>query len=155
MYQVQFIWVGKTQEVYLRTGIDNYLSKIKHYVSVECLEIKPANYSQGNQALWRKKETQTILKKIVPSESIIVLDEQGDQKSSLQLAQKLEQLKETEYKQVNFVIGGAFGLDLPLFKRASFLSLSSMTYTHQMVRLLLLEQVYRAFTIINKESYHH
>jgi len=95
------------------------------------------------------------LKKIRASETTIVLDEQGEQKTSVQLAQKLEQLKETEYKRVNFVMGGAFGLELSLFEKPFRLSLSPMTYTHQMVRLILMEQIYRAFTIIQGESYHH
>ena len=155
MYHTRIIWTGKTQEAYLKTGINHYLSKLQHYVNVECLEIKTANYTRGNENLWKRKDTETILKKIHSSETTIVLDEHGEANTSIQLARRLEQLKETQHKRVNFVIGGAFGLALPLFEKPILLSLSSMTFPHQMVRLILMEQLYRAFTIINGESYHH
>ncbi len=155
MYKIRFIWVGKTQEAYLKTGIQEYLSKLKHYVTIECLEIKPSDYSRGKQTQWIHRETELILKKLDPSETTIILDERGSQKTSVQLAQWLEELRTIQHSRVNFVIGGAFGLELSHFKKSHRLSLSSMTYTHQMVRLILLEQVYRAFTIINRESYHH
>lgn len=155
MYKIRIIWVGKTQEAYLKAGIEQYLSKLQHYVAVECLETKPTRYTHGNQMLWRSKDTETIIKKIHPSETTIVLDEQGKQKSSLQLAQWFEKLKQTQHRQVNLVIGGAFGLDLSFFEKPALLSLSALTLPHQLVRLVLLEQVYRAFTIINGESYHH
>ncbi len=155
MYTVRFIWVGKTQEAYLKTGIEAYLSKLKRYVVVELLEVKPANYSGGDASHWRVQETQAILKKVRSSETTIVLDERGKQSTSKQFAHRLEDLKSLQYERVNFVIGGAFGLDAALLKPSEMLSLSAMTFTHQMVRLVLLEQVYRAFTILNGESYHH
>ncbi|MBF0286813.1 MAG: 23S rRNA (pseudouridine(1915)-N(3))-methyltransferase RlmH [SAR324 cluster bacterium] len=155
MYKVRFIWVGKTQEPYLKTGIQHYLAKLKHYVTIECLEIKPSDYAHVTQAQCISKETELILKKINPSETTIILDERGSQKTSVQLAEWLEELKTIQHSRVNFVMGGAFGLEVSRFKKPHQLSLSAMTYTHQMVRLILLEQVYRAFTITNGESYHH
>lgn len=155
MYKTRFIWVGKTQDAYLKSGIDHYLSKIKRYAPVEFLEIKTANYTQGTSKQWKRQESETILKKIEPSETTILLDEKGQSKTSVQLAQWMEKQKEIQHGRVNFVIGGAFGLEPTLFHRPLILSLSSMTFTHQMVRLILTEQVYRAFTIMNGESYHH
>ena len=155
MYQIRIIWIGKTQEAYLKTGIHHYLSKLQHYVTVDCVEIKASHYRQGNETLWKRRDTEAILKKIHPSETTMVLDEQGEQNTSNQWARRLEHLKAMQHNRVNFVIGGAFGLALPLFEKPILLSLSSMTFPHQLVRLILMEQLYRAFTIINGESYHH
>ena len=87
MYKIRFIWVGKTQDAYLKTGIDQYLSKLQYYSSISCLESRAGNYAHGNQSLWRIKDTEAILKKLHASDTTIVLDERGQQKSSRQLAQ--------------------------------------------------------------------
>ena len=155
MYKIRIIWVGKTQESYVKTGIGQYLSKLQHYVSVECLEIKPSDYTRGNATLWRRKDTEAICKKLLPAETLVILDEHGQQQTSRQFAQWFETLKEIQHQRVNLVIGGAYGLDVSLFAKPSLLSLSSMTFPHQLVRLVLLEQIYRAFTLLHGESYHH
>ena len=155
MYKIRLIWVGKTQDAYLKTGIDQYLSKLQYYSSISCLETRAGNYAHGNQRLWRIKDTEAILKKLHASDTTIVLDERGQQKSSRQLARLLEQQKTIQRRQLNFVIGGPYGLELSLFKNPILLSLSPMTFPHQMVRLILMEQIYRAFKIINDEPYHH
>lgn len=155
MYKIRLIWVGKTQETYLKKGIEIYLAKLKHYVHIELLEIKPNSATQDDQNLIRLKESQKILSQIQPHETTIVLDEKGQQMPSVNLASWLEELKTNQHDRINFVIGGAFGIDKSLFQQSSLLSFSAMTFTHQMIRLMLVEQVYRAFTIINSEPYHH
>ena len=155
MYKICFIWVGKTREDYLKKAIDQYLSKLRHDTFISLSEIKQGNYTHGNKQLWRIRDTEAILKKLHITDTTIVLDERGKQKTSSQLAQFLDQLKTTQQRQLNFVVGGPFGLELSLFENPILLSLSPMTFPHQMVRLILLEQVYRAFRIIKGEPYHH
>lgn len=154
MYKIRLIWVGKTQELYIREGVNDYLNRLKPYVNIECLQVKPASSKSGIDDS-KRKETYSILKCLSDGETNFVLDEHGPQKTSVQFASLLENLKNTQYKRVNFIIGGAFGMDLSLMEKFKQLSLSSMTFTHQMVRLVLAEQIYRAFTIINGKGYHH
>jgi len=155
MYKMRLIWVGKTQEDYLKKGIETYLAKLKHYVTIELLEIKPNSADRDDHNLIRTNESQKILSKIQPHETTIVLDETGQQITSVSLANWLEDLKINQHDRINFVIGGAFGIDKTAFKPCKIISFSPMTFTHQMIRLLLVEQVYRAFTLINNEPYHH
>jgi 23S rRNA (pseudouridine1915-N3)-methyltransferase len=156
MYKIRIIWVGKTQDAYLQTGIDLYLKKIKNYLKIECLEIKPFHYSSGSVEQGKIKETAKILEKIDAQEMIVFLDERGESCTSIELAQWLEEQKRIQFSCVNFVVGGAYGWDRNQIPQNSrILSFSSMTLNHQMIRILLLEQIYRAFTIMNGEPYHH
>ncbi|MGK5091334.1 23S rRNA (pseudouridine(1915)-N(3))-methyltransferase RlmH [Deltaproteobacteria bacterium TL4] len=156
MYRIRIIWVGKTQEAYLQTGIGLYLKKLSPYVPVETLEIKPVKYRSQRLEQCRNQETEQILKKLSKDETHVFLDETGQQKSSVGLAHWLEQQKRHQNSRINFLIGGAFGWDHSQFsKQSEMLSLSPMTFNHQMVRIILIEQLYRAFTIMNGEPYHH
>ena len=156
MRSIRLIWVGKTQERYLRNGINAYMKKISHYIKIDSDEIKPAQYSSGTENKWRQQETEIMIKKMNSSEFNIFLDQKGQRKTSEGLAKCLEKQILFGVARVNFFIGGAYGIDKSILPSGiQLLSLSEMTFTHQMVRLFLLEQIYRAFTIIRREPYHN
>ena len=156
MKSIRLIWVGKTQEPYLRSGINAYMKKLSHYIKIDSEEIKPAQYGSGTVNQWRRKETENMMKKIDASELNIFLDQKGERQTSKGLSIWFEKQMSLGIYRVNFFIGGAYGIDKSILPSGiQFLSLSEMTFTHQMVRLFLLEQIYRAFTIIRGEPYHN
>ena len=156
MRSIRLIWVGRTQESYLRTGINTYMKKLSHYIKIDSDEIKPAQYSSGTVNKWRRQETENMIKKMDVSELNIFLDQNGEQQTSKDLAKCFEKQITYGISRANFFIGGAYGIDKSILPSGiQFLSLSEMTFTHQMVRLFLLEQIYRAFTIIRGEPYHN
>ena len=156
MRSIRLIWIGKTQEPYLRSGIDAYIKKLSHYIKIDSDEIKPAKYSSGTVIQWRRQETENMMKKMDASELNIFLDQKGERQTSKGLAKCFEKQMSFGIPRVNFFIGGAYGIDKPILPSGiKYLSLSEMTFTHQMVRLFLLEQIYRAFTIIRGEPYHN
>ena len=156
MRSIRLIWVGKTQEPYLRNGINAYMKKLSHYIKIDSYEIKPAQYSSGTVKKWRQQETEIMIKKMNSSEFNIFLDQKGQRETSEGLAKCLEKQILFGVARANFFIGGAHGIDKSILPSGiQLLSLSEMTFTHQMVRLFLLEQIYRAFTIIRGEPYHN
>ena len=156
MRSIRLIWVGKTQEPYLRSGINAYMKKISHYIKIDSDKIKPAQYSLGTVKNWRLQETENMMKKMDASELNIFLDQSGEQQTSKDLARYFEKQISYGISRVNFFVGGAYGIDKSILPSGvHFLSLSEMTFTHQMVRLFLLEQIYRTFTIIRGEPYHN
>ncbi len=154
MYKIRFIWVGKIQDSYIRLGVEDYISRIKPYAAVETVVTKAVAPVRGIEHA-KTAETRSILKHLAPDDYNVILDEHGDQCTSTQLASWLQETQQTRSTRINFIVGGAYGLDLSQLNDHKKLSLSSMTFTHQMVRLFLLEQVYRAFMIINRRDYHH
>ena len=156
MRSIRLIWIGKTQEPYLRSGIKTYMKRISNYIKIDSDEIKPAKYSSGTEIHWRRQETEKMMKKIEVSELNIFLDQNGERKTSKGLAKCFEKQMSYGISRANFFIGGAYGIEKSILPSGvQFLSLSEMTFTHQMVRLFLLEQIYRAFTIIRKDPYHN
>ena len=156
MRSIRLIWIGKTQEPYLRSGINTYIKKLSHYIKIDSDEIKPAQYSSGTLNQWRRQETENMMKKLDASELNILLDQNGARQTSKGLAECFEKQISHGIYRANFFIGGAYGIDKSVLPSGiQYLSLSEMTFTHQMVRLFLLEQIYRAFTIIRGESYHN
>ena len=156
MRSIRLIWVGKTQEPYLRNGINAYMKKLSHYIKIDTDEIKPAQYSSGTVKKWRQQETEIMIKKMNSSEFNIFLDQNGQRQTSEDLAKCFEEQILFGVARANFFIGGAHGIDKSILPSGiQLLSLSEMTFTHQMVRLFLLEQIYRAFTIIRGEPYHN
>ena len=156
MRSLRLIWIGKTQEPYLRSGINAYMKKISHYIKIDSYEIKPAQYISGTLNKWRLQETKNMMKKMDASELNIFLDQSGEQQTSKDLAKCFENQISYGISRVNFFVGGAYGIEKSILPSGiQFLSLSEMTFTHQMVRLFLLEQIYRAFTIIRGEPYHN
>ena len=156
MRSIRLIWIGKTQEHYLSSGINAYMKKLSHYIKIDSHEIKPAQYSSGTVNKWRRQETENMLKKMDASELNIFLDQNGKHQTSKDLAKCFEKQITYGISRANFFIGGAYGIDKSILPSGiQLLSLSEMTFTHQMVRLFLLEQIYRAFTIIRGEPYHN
>ena len=156
MRSIRLIWIGKSQEPVVQDGIKVYLKKLSHYIKVDFEEIKPVKYNSGTTDQWRRQETEKLLKRLESTELNIFLDESGKSETSKSLARWFEKQIPLGWLRVNFFIGGAYGFDktmLPL--GVKLLRLSDMTFTHQMVRLILLEQLYRAFTIMRGEPYHH
>ena len=137
----------------MRNGIKDYLSRLSRFVRVEILELKASTPPAAVDAV-KTKETRLIQQNLNKSDHNILLDESGVQYTSQTFAASLESLKLIQTKRVNFVIGGAHGFDHTVMPDATLLSLSPMTFPHQLTRLIILEQVYRAFTIMNNHRYH-
>jgi len=152
------LYVGKTDEKYLSEGIAKYIDRIKRYVNVEEVVIPSLKNAQSLPVSEQKKiEGELILKKVGDSKGkMYLLDEKGKSYSSPDLAKFIQKNMNEGMKNIYWVIGGPYGFSEEVYKKASgLISLSAMTFSHQMVRLFLAEQLYRAFTIIRNESYHH
>lgn len=149
--------IGKNHEPYVKPGVDEFTSRIANYYSVKW-NILPVLKNAGNlpEASLKKKEGSLVLGLLQKDDYLVVLDERGKQLSSQGLSQFIQSRANESQKQVIFLIGGAFGSDETVLKRANFVwSLSELTFPHQLVRLILCEQVYRACTILRNEKYHH
>lgn len=155
--KITLICIGKTDEEYLKNGIDKYLKRLKHYISFELMLIPDIKKSKNlSQEQHKKKESQLILKKITNHDYVILLDEKGKIYNSVGFSDFMQQRMNQGISHLVFVIGGPYGFDQNLYHRANgMLSLSQMTFSHQMVRLFFTEQIYRAFTIMKGEPYHH
>ncbi len=139
--KVKVLFTGKTTDPWIRQGVEVYAGRIRHYVPFELIELRDDNQ---------------ILKSVRNSDHLVLLDEHGDTFSSLDWARNLEQKIAHLPKDMVFVIGGPYGFPAEVRARCDeSLSLSRMTFSHQLVRLVFLEQLYRAFTIIKGEPYHH
>jgi 23S rRNA (pseudouridine1915-N3)-methyltransferase len=152
------LWaIGKTNETYVKEGIEDFTKRISRYFPVEWNIIPvPKNAGMLSEMDLKKKEAETILQWLRPEDFLVALDERGRQLSSEGLAQFIQTRSNESIKNIVFLIGGAFGLDEQILAKAKFTwSLSQLTFPHQLVRLILAEQVYRACTIIRNEKYHH
>ena len=155
--KITLLVIGKTQSPELRKLMENYLKRLIHYTHFQLVEIPDAKRTkkQEPQAL-KGKEAELIRGKLNPGDTVILLDEKGESYTSRGLAKWLQHHQLTATKHLVFIVGGAYGFDESLYKRAQGkLSLSRMTFSHQMIRLFFLEQLYRAFTIIRGEPYHN
>jgi len=157
--QVQIIAVGKIKEKYLREGIAEYEKRLRQYVNLQILELaeekRHSSMSVSAEKAATEKEGERILAAIPPGSFIIALDVKGTGWSSVELAESFRQRELAGKNQITFVIGGDLGLSLTVLSRSDMrLSLSKMTFTHPMARLLLLEQIYRACRINHNEPYH-
>lgn len=145
--KIRLLFTGKTKEPFIREGLKKYISLLRYYAEVSIIEIREEKGSDMQRT--RKREGERILKQ---EGSFILLDEQGRTMTSPEFARFLDRKKPA----VAFVIGGAYGVSQEVRHAASdTISLSPMTFTHEMARLVLLEQVYRAFTILGNRGYHH
>jgi 23S rRNA (pseudouridine1915-N3)-methyltransferase len=155
--KIVLITIGKTSEKYLIEGIYQYKNRLKHYTNFEMMEISNIRNSKNlSEAELMKKEGELILKQIQNSDHLVLLDDKGKDFTSPRFAQKLQQWMLSGKKRIVFVVGGAYGFSEEIYKRGNEeLSLSKMTFSHQMVRLFFVEQIYRAFSILNNEPYHH
>ncbi len=149
---IRIICVGKIKEKYLRDAIDEYSKRLSKYTKLEIIEVK--DESKYSDLDIMKKEAINIDKYINDKDYNIVLAIEGEELSSLSFAKKLDNVF-INYSNINFIIGGSLGIDNSIKEKANLkLSFSRMTYPHQLFRVILLEQIYRAFKIINNESYH-
>ncbi|WP_455075231.1 23S rRNA (pseudouridine(1915)-N(3))-methyltransferase RlmH [Prevotella fusca] len=150
------ILVGKTQNKIFKVGIDDYVSRIEHYMPFSITTISELKNTKSlSEDQQKQKEGELILKEIQPSDTVVLLDEHGAEFRSIEYAKWLKQKQNTARRLV-FIIGGPYGFSPDVYTRANEkISLSRMTFSHQMVRLIFIEQLYRACTIIKGEPYHH
>jgi len=155
--KVTLLEIGKTEADYLKKGIEIYLKRIAHYITFNELVIpslkKSASLSEAQQ---KQKEGELILNMLSPNDELILLDEKGEQFSSVAFARFVEKKMVEGNRNIVFAIGGPYGFSSEVYARSrSKISLSEMTFSHQMVRLIFAEQFYRAMTILKGEPYHH
>ena len=155
--KLQFWSVGKNHENYVKEGVDIFTNRIAHYYPVEWNILPmPKNAGMLSEMDLKKKEGEMILGFLQPDDYLVLLDERGKQLNSEELAAFIQSRANESTKKVIFLIGGAYGVSDAVMKRANYKwSLSKLVFPHQLVRLVLAEQVYRACTIIRNEKYHH
>lgn len=155
--KLQFWAIGRNNEPYVKTGVEEFTGRINKYFKAEWNIIPvPKNAGMLSEMDLKKKEGETILEWLGKDDYLVALDERGKQVSSKKLADFIQARANESTRKLVFLIGGAFGLDEVILKRANFKwSLSELTFPHQLVRLMLAEQVYRACTILRNEKYHH
>jgi 23S rRNA (pseudouridine1915-N3)-methyltransferase len=154
---IKLLAIGKTDNKNLQSLIDEYTKRLGFYVKFD-LEIIPdiKNVKNLSEAQQKEKEGELILSKLTPTDQLILLDENGKEFSSLGFSEFLQKKMNAGIKTLVFVIGGPYGFSESVYKAAhGKVSLSQMTFSHQMVRLFVIEQIYRSFTILRNEPYHH
>lgn len=155
--KLSFWAIGKSHESYVREGVEDFTKRVGRYFPVEWNIIPvPKNAGMMSEMDLKKKEGEIVLQWLKKDDYLVALDEHGKSFTSVQLSDFLQLRANESSKNIVFLIGGAFGLDDEILKAAKLKwSLSSLTFPHQLVRLILAEQVYRACTILNNEKYHH
>jgi 23S rRNA (pseudouridine1915-N3)-methyltransferase len=155
--KLQFWSIGKPHEAYAKAGIEEFTKRLNNYFTADWHIIpSPKNAANLSETDLKKAEATIILQQLQKDDYLILLDERGKQFSSPELAQWLQQRANESTKRIVFLIGGAFGVDETVMKRADHKwSLSKLVFPHMLVRLILAEQVYRACTILRNEKYHH
>lgn len=157
--KITILCVGKVKEKYFVDAIKEYSKRLSKYVSLEIIEVAdektPDNASENVERMIKEKEGEKLLKHIKDNQYVITLEIEGKQLDSVELSNHINKLGIDGKSNICFVIGGSLGLDDRIKKRADFkLSFSKMTFPHQLMRVVLLEQIYRAYRIINNEPYH-
>lgn len=156
MQPIRIIWVGKSQQRFVAEGIDYYRRQLAPLQPVEVVEVRPAVHSGRDPKKSLLREGEAILKRIAPGEIMLLCDEKGRQLTTREWAHLMRRLRDQEGRPVALVIGGAFGVDESVRKRADqVLALSRLTFPHQLVRLVLMEQLYRVFSLLAGHHYHH
>ena len=155
--KITLLTVGKTDKDWVKQGIDIYTSRLKHYMPFSINEIPELkNVSALSKDQIKVREGELILKNVKPTDDVILMDAHGKEYTSVDFASFLQKKISYEGKDIVFVIGGAYGFSDEIYRRANGkISLSKMTFSHQMVRAIFAEQLYRAFTIMRGEPYHH
>jgi 23S rRNA (pseudouridine1915-N3)-methyltransferase len=155
--KIEFFIVGKTTPDYLEKGVNEYVSRLQkyaHFTMVLIPSLKLSSNMSINEV--KKRESAEILSKIEPSTFVVLLDDKGKSLNSLAFAEFIQQKMNASVKKLCFISGGAYGFSTELYDRADYkLSLSAMTFSHQLVRIIFTEQLYRAYTILKGEKYHH
>ncbi|MCQ2175855.1 MAG: 23S rRNA (pseudouridine(1915)-N(3))-methyltransferase RlmH [Bacteroidales bacterium] len=155
--KITLLTVGKTDVRWVKEGLDLYVSRLSHYIPFTLTEIPELkNVSSLSKEQIKDKEGESILKTLKPTDEVILLDERGKELRSMEFAGMIGDRLNRGGRDMVFIVGGAYGFNDAVYRRAdSMLSLSKMTFSHQMVRTIFAEQLYRAFTIIKGEPYHH
>lgn len=151
--KIKVLWVGKSRDPWIKDAIDEYAGRIRRYSPLELFDIRDEKGAEAEDM--RRRECERLEKQIPAGATLILLDERGEQLDSQGLAAFVGKQRDSGTAELIFAIGGAYGFSEEFRRRGRLLALSKMTFTHQMVRAFLLEQIYRAFTILNKEPYHH
>ena len=155
--KITLLVIGQTDALYLKNGIEEYLKRINHYISFE-LKIIPdiKKVKNASEEIQKKKEGELILNHLNNSTEMVLFDEAGNSLTSRGFSEFLQKKMASGLKELTFVVGGPYGFSGDVYNLASeIISISKMTFSHQMVRLIVLEQFYRAFTIFKGEPYHH
>jgi 23S rRNA (pseudouridine1915-N3)-methyltransferase len=147
------LWlIGKTSFSFVQEGIDEYQKRLQKWLKFEVVLLKDSKLQIPEMV--KKHEAEIVLKKLQESDILILLDERGEKYNSLKFSHHIEQIQQN--KKVIFLIGGAFGFDDSVYRRATQkISFSEMTFSHQIIRLMFMEQIYRAYSILNGQPYHH
>ena len=152
--RLKVLWVGKTQQDWVREGIEEYSSRIRRYMPLDVLEAREEKGAA--EETMRERECDRLTKLVPKNARLVLLDEKGTVMSSPEFADFLGRSRDAAVPELVFAVGGAYGFSQEFRSRAdTMIALSRMTFTHQMVRVFLLEQLYRGFTILNREPYHH
>ena len=155
--KIKLLAIGKTDDKQLQKLIEGYQKRLAHYINFE-LQVLPdlKKTKHLSETQQKEKEGQLIIKALEPSDHIILLDEKGQEYRSMAFSKFLQKKMNAGLKQVVFLIGGPYGFSEAIYQKAhTKISLSKMTFSHQMIRLFMVEQLYRAFTILKNEPYHH
>ncbi len=148
--------IGKTDIDYIKSGISVFEKRLVHYVPFSTLVLNDIKNPPTNSDALKQKEAEIILSKIHPTDFLVLLDEKGIDMTSKKFADFLETKRDNGTQKIIFQVGGAYGFSEAIYQRANLqLSLSAMTFSHQLIRLIFMEQLYRAFTIIKGEKYHN
>lgn len=155
--KITLLTIGKTEDRYLNEGIDIYLKRLKHYVTFRILELPELKNTKSlSQEQQKIRESELILKNIQSTDYVVLLDENGKEFSSRGFSVFLNKKMVGGLQHLVFIVGGPYGFSNEVYSRSNDkISLSQMTFSHQMIRLLFSEQLYRAFTILKGEPYHH
>lgn len=155
--KVLLLAIGKTSTRFVADGIAEYCKRLSRYIPFEIKCLSDAKNTRNlNESQQKQKEGQMILAALAPQDYVVLLDEHGREFTSMEFAAYMERKMQSVPKQLVFIIGGPYGFSPEVYARANEkLSLSKMTFSHEMVRLFFIEQIYRAMTIINNEPYHH
>lgn len=149
---IKILCVGKIKETFFKEAIFEYSKRLSKYTTLQIIEVDDINHDNINIILDREKEL--LMKHIAPKDYVLTLEIEGKQLSSLEFSKKIEELQ-IYNSNIVFIIGGSYGLHQQIKDRADYkLSFSKLTFPHQLFRIILLEQIYRAYKIINNESYH-
>lgn len=155
--KIKLLAIGKTDDKNLIQLIDTYQKRLQHYVKFE-LEIIPdlKNAKNLSEAQQKEKEGELLLKKLQNTDQLVLLDDKGKTFSSIEFSNYLQKKMNSGIKQLVLAIGGPYGFSAAVYQKATGkISLSKMTFSHQMIRLFVVEQIYRGFTILKNEPYHH
>jgi 23S rRNA (pseudouridine1915-N3)-methyltransferase len=154
--KITLLAIGKTNSAEIRNIVDDYSKRINRYVKFEAVYIENSQQKFSDNEKQKIKEGEHILKKLQAGDYLILLDERGKEYNSVQFAEQLSLFFNQSIKNICFVFGGAYGFSEEVYARSNAkISLSRMTFSHQIIRIIFAEQLYRAFTIINNEPYHH